>query len=60
MKKPTENKQGLDFEAKGQSKKSDFVDKTNEDVKRTQHLFSDILSHEDKTYTYNKENKLVF
>jgi len=49
-------KEELDFETKPQNAGAKFLDKKNEEVRRTQHLFSDILGHEDKNYTYEKNN----
>jgi len=53
-KSPAKVREELDFEAKPQGPGANFKDKKNEEVRRTQHLFSDILGHEDKNYTYEK------
>lgn len=55
-KSPVKAREGLDFEAKPQNAGANFADKKNEEVRRTQHMFSDILGHEEKSYTYEKSN----
>lgn len=54
MKQKREELSHVEAASTPRAAKANFADNKNQDLRRTQHNFSDLFSHDDKNYTYNK------